>query len=106
MASFSLSQLPSQNDKKKNKGLLPSLTPLIQNFESSLKKEKKKRKKEKRKTPENEPALLISNYLFSFTPQSGVHVFQSILSKQPCSNFIPFIPVLFFVDQSDKVAEK
>ena len=44
IASFRLTQLPSQNDtEKKNKGLLPSLTPLIQNFESSLKKEEKER---------------------------------------------------------------
>ena len=79
--------------REKNKSLLPSLTPLIQNFESSLKKEEKK--KEKRKTPENESTLTISNRLFSFTSQSGVHVFQSILSKQLRLNFIPFISVFF-----------
>ena len=34
-------------------------------------------------------------------------MFQSILSKQPRLNFVPFIPVFFFlVDKTDKVAEK
>ena len=45
------------------------------------------------KTPENELALPISNRLFAFTSQSGIHVFQSILSKQPRLNCIPFISV-------------
>ena len=49
--------------------------------------------KEKMKTPENELALPISNRLFAFTSQSGIHVFQSILSKQPRLNCIPFISV-------------
>ena len=68
------------------------------------------------KTPENELALPISNRLFAFTSQSGIHVFQSILSKQPRLNCIPFISVFvclflflfcfFFVDLSDEVVEK
>ena len=41
--------------------------------------------------------LPISNRLFSFTSQSGIHVFQSILSKQPRLNFIPFISVLLLL---------
>ena len=113
MASFnSLPQLPRQNNNnnKKKKGLLPSLTQLIHNFKKSQKK-REKRKKEKIKTPENEPVLPIFNRLFSFTSESGIHVFQSILSKQPRLNFIPFISVLllsffFFVDLRDKVVEK
>ena len=50
--------------------------------------------KEKIKTPENEPVLPIFNRLLSFTSESGIHVFQSILSKQLRLNFIPFISVL------------
>ena len=78
---------------RKKKGLLPSLTQLIHNFKKSQKK-REKRKKEKIKTPENEPVLPIFNRLFSFTSESGIHVFQSILSKQLRLNFIPFISVL------------
>ena len=39
--------------------------------------------------------LPISNRLFSFTSQSGIHVFQSILSKQP--RLIYLFPIYFCV---------
>ena len=45
--------------------------------------------------------------LYTCYIKSGVHVFQSILSKPPLLNFIPFVSFSFsFVDLSDKVAEK
>ena len=45
--------------------------------------------------------------LYTCYIKSGVHVFQSILSKPPLLNFIPFVSFsFFFVDLSDKVAEK
>ena len=48
---------------------------------------------------------LISNLLFSFTSQSGIHVFQSIWSKPSRLNFIPFLSV-FFVCRSQRQSRR